>query len=245
MMFNSAKLDIAIDIPNRLYIAGRGMNSEWGGHLDVYGTVGRPAFRGQLQLINGTADVIGKAFTLQSGVVHISNALPGNANVNVTAQHSGSNITVTLTISGPATDPKIDWSSVPSLPKSEILSNLLFGSGTPQLSLGQAFQLAQMSGALSSLGVGDGGGGLLGFARNLTGLDVLNVTGPDTAQGTGASVTAGKYIGGKVYVGVTQGANTTASSAEVRINIAPHVTVTGTVGANNANSLGVDWLWRY
>ncbi len=245
-MFNAAQLDIAVDIPNRFYIAGRGLNSEWGGHLDVFGTVGRPAFRGQLQLINGTADVIGKAFTLQSGVVQISNALPGNANINVTAQHTGTNISVILTITGAVTDPKINWSSVPALPKSEILSNLMFGSGTPQLSLGQAFQLAQMSGALSSLGVGGGGeGGLLGFARNLTGLDVLNVTGPDTAQGTGASVTAGKYIGGKVYVGVTQGANTSASSAEVRINVAPHVTVTGTVGANNANSLGLDWLWRY
>jgi translocation and assembly module TamB len=245
-LFSAARLNIAVDIPNRLYIAGRGLNSEWDGHLDVAGTIGRPAFRGRLQVMNGSADVIGKSFTLQSGVVHISNALPGNANVNVTAQHTSTTLTVTLTITGPANDPKIDWSSVPALPKSEILSNLLFGSGTPQLSLGQAFQLAQMSGALSSLGLGGGGGGgLLGFARNLTGLDVLNVTGPDTAQGTGASVTAGKYIGGKIYVGVTQGASTSASSAEVRITVAPHVTVTGTVGANNANSLGVDWLWRY
>ncbi len=245
-MFSTARLAIAVDIPNRLYIAGRGLNSEWDGHLDIAGTIGHPAFRGRLQVMNGSADVIGKSFTVQSGVVHISNALPGNADVNVTAQHTSSTLTVTLTIKGPATDPKINWSSVPALPKSEILSNLLFGSGTPQLSLGQAFQLAQMSGALSSLGLGGGGGGgLLGFARNLTGLDVLNVTGPDTAQGTGASVTAGKYIGGKIYVGVTQGASSSASSAEVRITVAPHVTVTGTVGANNANSLGVDWLWRY
>lgn len=245
-ILSTARLDIGVDIPNRLYVAGRGLNSEWGGHLAIAGTIGRPAFRGRLQLINGSADVIGKSFTLQSGVVDISNALPGNANVNVTAQHASSTLTVTLSITGPATDPKISWSSVPALPKSEILSNLLFGSGTPQLSLGQAFELAQMSGALSSLGLGGGGdGGLLGFARNLTGLDVLNVTGPNTAQGTGASVTAGKYIGGKIYVGVTQGASTSASSAEVRIGVAPHVTVTGTVGANNANSLGVDWLWRY
>ncbi|MDE2462251.1 MAG: translocation/assembly module TamB domain-containing protein, partial [Alphaproteobacteria bacterium] len=244
-VLGTARLDIGIAVPNRLYIAGRGLNSEWGGHLNIFGTVAHPAFRGQVQVINGTAEVIGKTFTLQSGLVHISNDLPGNAAVNVAAQYTSTNLAVTLTITGPATNPKINWSSVPALPKSEILSNLIFGAGTPQLSLGQAFQLAQMSGALSSLGVGGGDGGLLGFARNLTGLDVLNVSGPSSAQGTGASVTAGKYIGGRVYVGVTQGASTSASSAEVRVTVAPHVTVTGTVGANNANSLGVDWLWRY
>ena len=204
-------------MPNRVYVTGHGIDSEWNGNLDVAGTLAAPDVSGKLDLVRGTAELIGKTFTLQDGTVRLGNTIPGNASVHIVGQNESSDITVTVTIDGPVTEPKISWSSSPALPNSEILSRLFFGTSTPHLTIGQAFQLAQLSGQLGSLGqLGGGGGGILGFARNMTGLDVLRVEAPSDLKGTGASVTAGKYITDKVYVGVKQGADVSAGTAQVR-----------------------------
>ena len=150
-----------------------------------------------------------------------------------------------MAIDGSVTAPKIVWSSSPTLPQSEILSHLFFGTSTPHLSVGQALQLAELSGQLNSLGIGGGGGGILSFARNMTGLDVLRFTTPSDLKGGGASVAAGKYITDRVYLGVKQGTDVSAGSAEVQVKITPHITLDAEAGANSNGSVGVTWKWDY
>ena len=245
-LFSKTTLGISIDIPNRLFVTGHGIDAEWSGNLAVNGTVGSPDISGKLELVRGTIELVGKTFDIQTGEVRIANSIPGHASVHVVAQNASSDLTVTVTVDGAVTDPKITWSSSPALPQSEILSHLFFGAGTPSLSVGQAFQLAQLSGQLNSIGLGgSGGGGILSFARNLTGLDVLKFSAPSDLSGTGAAVTAGKYINDRVYLGVTQGKDLSAGSAEVRVKITPHITVNATAGANSHESVGVNWKWDY
>ncbi|MDE3116067.1 MAG: translocation/assembly module TamB domain-containing protein, partial [Pseudomonadota bacterium] len=244
-MFAQAPLDVAISMPNRVYVSGHGLDSEWYGKLAIGGTVGNPQVQGKLDLVRGQAELIGKVFTLQSGRVTADADAKGGATVDLNAQNTSSDLTVTVTANGPVADPEIAWSSSPALPKDEILSRLLFGTSTPHLSAFQALQLAQLSGQLGSLGTLMGGGGILTFARRLTGLDVLRVETPSDTSGTGAAITAGKYLSDKVYVGVKQGTNVTAGSAQVEVKIAPHITLNAEAGANAQGSVGATWKWDY
>lgn len=59
-----------------------------------------------------------------------------------------------INIGGTAEDPQISFSSTPALPEDEVLSNLLFGAATPQLSPIQAIQLAASLNALRGRGRG-------------------------------------------------------------------------------------------
>ena len=245
-IFSKAALDVALTMPNRIYVTGRGIDSEWSGNLKIAGTVAVPDISGKLTLVRGQAELIGKTFTLKEGSVVPDRSVKGNATVHLVAENESSDITVTVTADGPAADPKLTWTSSPALPKDEILSRLFFGKSTPHISAFQALQLAQLSGQLGSLGgLAGGGGGVLSFARRLTGLDVLRVEAPNDLNGTGASVAAGRYITDNVYVGVKQGADTSAGSAQVEVKITPHIALDAEAGANSQGSLGVTWKWDY
>src|SRR3546814_2350408 len=62
--------------------------------------------------------------------------------LDVTAEHQGSDLTVTARLSGPLSQPKLDLSSVPPVPRDEIVSRVLFNKSAAQLSAAEAAQLA-------------------------------------------------------------------------------------------------------
>lgn len=242
--FSVGTLDIALAMPNRVFVTGHGIDSEWNGDLNVAGTIGKPDVSGKLALVRGQAELIGKNFTLKEGSVVPDSSAKGDATVHLVAENESSDITVTVTADGPVADPKLTWTSSPALPKDEILSRLFFGKSTPHISALQALQLAQLSGQLGSLG-GRGGGGILSFARGLTGLDVLRVETPSDTSKVSASVSAGKYVTEKVYVGVKQGVDVSAGTAQVQVKITPNITLDAEAGANSQGSVGATWKWDY
>jgi translocation and assembly module TamB len=245
-IFSKAALNVALTMPNRIYVSGRGVDSEWSGNFKVAGTIAVPDISGKLTLVRGQAELIGKTFTLKEGSVVPDRSVKGGATVHLVAENESSDITVTVTADGPVADPKLTWTSSPALPRDEILSRLFFGKSTPHISAFQALQLAQLSGQLGSLGgLAGGGAGVLSFARRLTGLDVLRVEAPSDLNGAGASVAAGRYITDNVYVGVKQGANTSAGTAQVEVKVTPHIALDAEAGANSQGSLGVTWKWDY
>jgi len=81
------------------------------------------------------------------------------------AQTSAGDITATITISSPATQPSFVFSSEPELPQEEVLSRMLFSKATGGLSPAQALQVAQVASQFS-----DGGGyvpaSLVAFGRS-------------------------------------------------------------------------------
>lgn len=243
--FSKATLDVALAMPNRIYVTGHGIDSEWNGDLNVGGTLGKPDVSGKLTLVRGQAELIGKSFTLTEGSVVPDSSVKGEATVHLVAENESSDITVTVTADGPVADPKLTWTSTPTLPRDEILSRLFFGASTPHISALQAFQLAQLSGQLGSLGGLGNGGGILSFARRLTGLDVLRVEAPSDLSGTGASIAAGKYVTDEVYVGVKQGADVSAGAAQVQVKITPNITLDAEAGTNSQGSVGATWKWDY
>src|SRR3546814_5338375 len=121
--------------------------------------------------------------------------------------HQGSDLTVTARLSGPLSQPKLDLSSVPPVPRDEIVSRVLFNKSAAQLSAAEAAQLAM---ALRDLTGQGGGADVLGFARRTLGVDVLRV---ETAEDNSPALEVGKYLTDEVYVGVKKGADPQSTAA--------------------------------
>jgi translocation and assembly module TamB len=242
-------LDLTLDVPNRAFVRGHGLDVELGGRFRLGGTLDRPRADGGLTLRQGTIAFAGQTLAFSKGTIGFNGASLSNPSIDLLSTTSRAAVTVTLTVSGTARAPKITLSSTPELPQDEMLAQLLFKRSVGSLS---PFELAQIAGALASLtGVGPGIDSPLTRVRQMLGLDRLSVG--TNARG-GAALEAGRFVVPGVYVGAKQGASG-GGQATVRIDIAKGLTVRGTTstggsatgagGDTNGSSVGVGYEFEY
>ena len=193
------KLDVRVRAPNRLFVSGMGLESEWSADLRVTGSANAPEVSGDLDIVRGTYSFAGRRFELsnESNVQFAGGPLT-DPTLNIIAQTTVEDVTAQITISGTARRPQIAFTSTPALAQDEVLARLLFGGSVTELSPTQAIQLAA---ALNSLR-GSGGGGLnpLGKLRSASGVDRLRILGANQETGQGTSLAAGKYLARNIYV---------------------------------------------
>ncbi len=233
-------LDLVLDLPSRVYVQGRGLDSEWAGRFHVGGSEVAPLVTGQIAPVRGTFDFFGKRFRLGAGQIALGSNGDDDPVLNLTASHSSDDLVTTVTVTGAASRPEIAFSSQPPLPQEEILSRLLFDRSSAQLDPLQAVQLAQAAATLSGYG---GGGGLLDLARSTLGVDVLAFA--PGAEGELGRLEAGKYLTDRVYLGVEQGAVANSTEATVEVEVTPNVSVRTGVGADQSGKAKVQFKWDY
>ena len=229
-----ADLDIIVNAPARVFVRGMGMDAELGGRLIVTGTSAAPVIRGGFDMRRGRFDIIGRRLTFTRGRV----SFPGDTDpeLDFEATTTSNGVTAVILVTGRASDPKLELTSVPTLPQDEILSRILFGTSPGNLSTGQAIALAQTVAQFA------GGGSGVGGVRRALGLDDLDV-GVD-GQGK-ARVGVGERINDNISVGVQQGAGAASSRVTVDIDVGRNVKVRGGVGATGDSDLGVATEWNY
>jgi translocation and assembly module TamB len=232
-------LAIAVDMPGRVFVRGRGLESEWRGNLRVAGTADKPDIRGKLTLVRGNFDLLGKTFTLQDSTI----SFPGGDSIDpqlaIKATAQSTDLTATITVTGTGAKPVIALSSNPPMPQDEILAHVLFNRGVSQLSPVEALQLAE---GVQTLTGGTGPSGLLTSIRRATGLDTLGMT---TDQSGSSALKVGKYVGNGVYLSAQQGTSTTSGRAGVTYQVTPHISVESSIGATANPEVGVNWQWDY
>ena len=59
------RLDIAVALPNKVYVRGRGLDSEWQGDLNITGPASAPRVTGDLEVKKGYFDFIEKRFQIE------------------------------------------------------------------------------------------------------------------------------------------------------------------------------------
>ncbi len=144
---------------------------------------------------------------------------------------------------GQATNPTIEISSVPELPEDELMSRILFGKETAQLSTAEAVQLAA---AIAELSAENGGSaGVLDFARGVLGVDVLRVETIGTGDARQPALSAGKYVTDEVFVGVKQGVEAESGSVGVEIEVTPNISIESDVGQTGESNVGIKFKWDY
>jgi autotransporter translocation and assembly factor TamB len=239
-------LDITIDLPRSVYIEGRGLESEWGGSFRVTGTTNTPRVEGSLKIIRGQFTFVGKRFTIPRGLVTLDGGTEIEPRIDIAAEYTQGEFTATISVSGPASDPKLVLSSSPPMPQSEILPRILFGRNSSQLSAVQAAQLALALQSLASGGsnVGDD---ILSRIQDTFGIDVLSVenVGED-GQGTGVRV--GRYVGDRIYVETVQGSQPGSTVYRIEVKIVGNLSAESSIGQGTGNAsgfLGLRWEYRY
>ncbi|NDU99990.1 translocation/assembly module TamB domain-containing protein [Pseudoroseicyclus tamaricis] len=227
-------LDLTLNAPGRIFVRGRGLDAELGGQLQITGTTANIIPTGAFNLIRGRLDLLGQRFELDEGSV----TLQGNFDpyLRLVARTEAPNGTVVIiTVEGPAMEPEVTFSSEPSLPEDEVLSQLLFGTSISDISPLQAVQLAS---AVSTL-AGRGGVGVLGRLRQGLGLDDLDV---QTDEEGNTAVRAGRYLSENVYADVTLGDE---SEVTLNLDVTDNVTVRGSVTSEGESRLGLFYELDY
>lgn len=222
-------LNVTISAPARVFVRGRGLDTELGGQLQLTGTTANIISAGRFELIRGRLDILEKRFTLDEGSVSLQgNFDPFLRFVATTRTGPGS---ASVVIEGAASAPEVRFEASPPAPQDEVLAQIFFGRDAAQLS---AFQALQLANAVATL-AGGGDGGIVSQLRRSFDLDDLDVT---TDSEGNTELRIGKYISDNVYTDVELGGS---DGAEVSLNIdlTPSLTARGSTNSVGESSLGI------
>ena len=222
-------LDVVISAPSRIFIRGRGLDTELGGRLRITGTTQDVIPIGQFSLVRGRLDILGKRLDMVEGQLLLQGSL--NPRFRMVASTATTNATVRIITEGTAQAPSFTFESDPDLPDDEILANLLFGRSIATISPLQAAQLATAVATLT----GSGGGGLFDRIREQFNLDDLDVTTDDNGA---AALRLGKYLNENVYTDFSFSSDGT-SQINLNLDVTPNVVAKGSASSDGATGLGI------
>ncbi|MEO1109225.1 MAG: translocation/assembly module TamB domain-containing protein [Pseudomonadota bacterium] len=221
-------LDIILSAPKAVFVRGRGVNAELGGRIAIGGTTRSVVPSGQIELIRGNFDILGRRLALTKGIVTLQGDL--TPYIEFASSASTPDGTATIEIAGPLDAPEVDVFSDPERPAEEALAMLLFGNRFSELS---PFVIAQMAASLAQLS-GAGGDATKGL-RESTGVDSVDI---GATEGGAGRLGAGAYLGDNLYTDFTVN---TEGDTEVNLNldINDNFTVRGTVDGRGETGIGL------
>jgi translocation and assembly module TamB len=228
-------LDLTLAAPGRIFVRGRGLDSEWSMGLRVTGTAAEPVLVGSIERVRGALLLAGFPFELNTGFIRFRGTTPVDPELEIGLVRENTGVTGGIWVRGPASAPEISFESRPPLPESEVLPRVLFGRSQQSLTAGQGLQLAAGLAILLQ-----GSGGPLDAVRSTVGLDVLRVEDDQFGEG-GASVTAGQNVADGVFVGARQPLDGGTARVVVEVEITPSITVDTEIGQEEGSSVGVNW----
>ncbi len=163
----AARLDVAVNAPQQVFIRGRGLDVEMGGSLQLTGPVERPSPNGAFAMRQGHLDFLGQRLVFSRGNVGFDGSY--DPTLDLLAERQTDRALVAVLVGGRASRPSFDLQSNPPLPLDETLALLLFGRPVNELSTAQIAQLAdgvaQLGGAPSILSRLNGLARQLGFGQ--------------------------------------------------------------------------------
>lgn len=189
-------LDLVISAPSGIFVRGRGIDAELGGELTVTGTSAAPVVSGGFEMRRGRIIILTKRLDFTEGKITFGGGLIPV--LDMEADTTSSQTTITVKVTGVANDPDIGFSSSPALPQDEVLARLVFGQSMSKLS---PLQIAQLADAVSQL-AGGGSNSLLDKLRANLGVDDLDINTDSNGQTT---VSVGRYLNDRTYIQLEQG----------------------------------------
>lgn len=227
------ELDVKVAGDN-LTVRGLGIDSRWRTDLAIAGNVAAPRLTGRADLDRGEYEFAGRSFRLEHGVIRFRGESPVDPLLDIRAEAQVQSLDASVNVRGTGLRPEITFTSNPSLPQDELLSRILFGTSIANLSAPEAVQLASAIAALQS---GEGGLDPINAVRRAVGLDRLRIVPADVATGQKTAISAGKYIGRKLFVEViTDGQGYSATRVEYQVtrwlSILSSISTIGRTSAN-------------
>lgn len=238
---NGSGLDFAIRLhaDDRIFIRGRGLESDWSADVNALSGREGPLIIGRLTLRRGWLDFSGRRFDLTRGSVDFDRIVENDPRLDIRAEHQTSDgVTAIITVTGRASAPDVALTSSPSLPSEDVMSLILFGKPAQTLSPFESLQTAEALASLSGVGP-FGGEGVTGRLRRTVGLDLLNVD-IDPENG-GGSLTVGKYVADGFFVSASQDAQGKTGTVRVKYEITDNITVETELEQEGDQTVSANW----
>lgn len=237
---SNADYDIRISADDRIFIRGRGLESEWSADIRAVNDSGSPLITGQMTLRRGWLDFSGRRFDLTRGSIAFDRLSPNNPRLDIRAEYEASDgVTAIIAVSGRAEDPSVELTSTPSMPSEDVMARVLFGKPANELTAVESLQTAQALASLGGIGPFGGSGGITGRLRSAVGLDLLNVD-IDPESG-GGSLTVGKYVAEGFFISATQDARGEKGAVRIEYEITDNITVETEIEQDGDQTVSANW----
>ncbi len=233
-------LNVEISVPDRFFVRGRGLDSEWRGALSIRGTADEPELSGSLSILRGRFNFFGRRMGIDRGLLVFDGSYPPVPQLDVVASTRSGGITGILRLVGRMDAPAIELDSRPVMPEDEILARLLFGRAATRITPWQALTIAQAVNRLRGGHAFD----LMGETRRRLGVDQVELRAGDE-EAEGLVLQVGKYVSDRIYLEVARGVTAEQSQARLEVELSPTIRLETDIGANAEAGLGILWSWDY
>ncbi len=231
---------IRISADDKVFVDGGGLNSEWRAKAQISGTAGDPLILGTLNLQRGDLEFSGRRFNLTRGSIGFDTLVPNDPTIDLRAEREAADgTTVAVIVGGRSSALKVTLESTPSRPSEDVMALILFDKPADELS---AFQSLQVADALTQIGgVGVfGGKGVAGAARDLLGLDLLNIE-IDAADSSASLLTVGKYVTDGLFVSASQSARGENGSLRIEYEIGQSFSIETELQQDGDQTVSANW----
>ncbi|GAB4516634.1 MAG: translocation/assembly module TamB domain-containing protein [Amphiplicatus sp.] len=235
----SVSFDVTIRADDRIFVRGRGVDSEWRADVRLLGDADAPLILGELSLRRGHIDFSGRRFNVTRGNIAFDRLAPNDPVLNIRAEYeTGEGVIAAIEIGGRASAPSVSLTSTPQLPSEDVMALVLFGKPATELSAIESLQMAQALAQLSGV-AGLGGPGVVGAAQRALGLDMLNVD-FDSETGVG-SLAVGKYVADGLFVSATQDARGENGAVRVQYEVTDSITFETELKQDGDQTVSANW----
>lgn len=250
-------IDLELKVPNSLKLEGLGVSSLWSGNLYARGDflIDVPYLMGSLSLVNGSMLFYSKKLKLTHGSILYDDKSLNNPYLKLVMMrpHAGQKLYITMqgrTTSGEEDSVNFTFSADPSETDKNVLSLIIFGKRTNQITAGQSVQLASIATNLSNKT--NQNSGLMDNLKNSFGLDVFEFKEnarealySDTGYTQKQVLSVGKDFN-DFKVTFNQGIGDMDTKATISKPIGPHLNLDIDVGNQVAGSGGgLSWVYYY
>ena len=227
---SNLRVDIRLRALDAVSVSGRGLNVILDGGLRIYGPLDNLAADGSFQMVRGRLTLPARSLDFERGSLTFDRDL--DPKIDFVAVSRRKDATITLTVSGYASEPSIQVTSVPQMPQEEAMARLIFDNSMLELS---PLQIAQIASYVATLS-GGGDSGLLSGLQNALGLDQLSITENESG---GTDVGIAKRLNDKLSIGVEQTTQSNTTRVIIDLSATPELKVRGSIDSEGSSRIGV------
>ena len=220
---------------------------KFGGHLHLGSYERKATLSGAVDLEKGRLKLFGKQMVFQKSRIEFLESYPFDPKMRLICSKDINNIKVNLEVKNdPGKGMSLNLYSHPLYTQDVILSQMMFGKSSKDLSVAEAAQLAHAVNSLKQSGYVFS---ILNTFQNIGLVDSLSVTtennssslykNSQTSSDNKLNIKAGKYISDNIYIGVNRKEEET--SFEVDLSIGSNTSLK----VNSQGEVGVSWKFRY
>ncbi|MEZ5894260.1 MAG: translocation/assembly module TamB domain-containing protein [Parvularculaceae bacterium] len=234
---NGLDYEVHLGANDKIFITGRGVESEWKADATIYDGRDGPLVIGELTLREGVLDFAGRRFEMTRGVIRFDRFSENNPTLDMRAEYESGGVTAAIIVTGRANKPEVSLTATGASAE-EAMALVMFGKPLRELSASEAVQSAEALAALTGQGV-FGGDTLTGKLKRTVGLDLLNVD--LDPQNGGGSLTVGKEVVNGVFVSAKQDIQGEAGSVRVKANVTKNITVETEIEQTGEQTVSANW----